>query len=116
MVKDFLIGILCLGNLEEEEELDTEEEKSDQIELYIRWWQLNVFLPMLHFIKPPTTFPENKVSANNLAYFLLLFAGTKFRFFGHFISIFVLPIFHFWFLVTFGSGVTQIQKYYITFV
>ena len=48
--------------MEKEEELDTEEEKSDQIELYIRWWQLNVFLPMLHFIKPPTTFPENKVS------------------------------------------------------
>jgi hypothetical protein len=53
--------------LEKEEELYTEEEKSDQIDLYIRWWQLNVFLPMLHFIKPPTTFPEDKVSAHNLA-------------------------------------------------
>ena len=62
-----LFGILCLGNLEKEEELYTEEEKSDQIDLYIRWWQLNVFLPMLHFIKPPTTFPEDKVSAHNLA-------------------------------------------------
>lgn len=50
------------GNLEKEEEADTEEEKNDQIDLYIRWWQLNVFLPMLHFIKPPTSFPENKIA------------------------------------------------------
>ena len=71
---------LCLGNLEKEEEADTDEEKNDQIDLYIRWWQLNVFLPMLHFIKPPTTFPENKVSTHNLASFWLLFAGTKFDF------------------------------------
>ena len=87
--------------MEKEEELDTEEEKSDQIDLYIRWWQLNVFLPMLHFIKPPTTFPENKVSANNLAYFLLLFAGTKFRFLAISYQFLFIPffIFGFWSLL-----------------
>ena len=29
----------------------------DGLELYIRWWQLNTFLPVLHFYKPPTAFP-----------------------------------------------------------
>ena len=71
--------------MEKEEELDTEEEKSDQINLYIRWWQLNVFLPMLHFIKPPTTFPENKVNTHNLASFWLpIFCWHKISsIFGH---------------------------------
>jgi len=50
------------GNLEEEDQANTQEERDDQLELYIRWWQLNVFLPMLHFIKPPTAFPEKKIA------------------------------------------------------
>ena len=29
---------------------------------------------------------------------------------------FVHPIFHFWFLVTFGDEVTEVQKYYVIFV
>ena len=49
------------GNLEVEHKADTQEEKDDKVELFIRWWQLNVFLPMLHFIKPPTAFPQDKV-------------------------------------------------------
>ena len=53
--------IIIKGNLEEEDQANTQEERDDQLELYIRWWQLNVFLPMLHFIKPPTAFPEKKV-------------------------------------------------------
>lgn len=49
------------GNLEEDELEISDEEKEDRLELYIRWWQLNTFLPMLHFIKPPTAFPKEKV-------------------------------------------------------
>ena len=30
----------------------------DDLELYIRWWQLNTFLPVLHYFKPPTAFPK----------------------------------------------------------
>ncbi len=33
-----------------------------EFELYVRWWQLNTFMPMLHFLKPPTAFPTDKVS------------------------------------------------------
>ena len=50
------------GNLEVEHKANTQEEIDDQLELFIRWWQLNVFLPMLHFIKPPSAFPQDKVS------------------------------------------------------
>ena len=32
-----------------------------EIELYVRWYQLNTFLPILHFLKPPTAFPQDKV-------------------------------------------------------
>jgi len=28
----------------------------DQFELYVRWMQLNTFLPMMHFLKPPSDF------------------------------------------------------------
>ena len=28
----------------------------DQFELYVRWMQLNTFLPMMHFVKPPSDF------------------------------------------------------------
>jgi alpha-glucosidase (family GH31 glycosyl hydrolase) len=34
----------------------------DEMELYIRWWQLNTFLPMLHYYKPPSAFPMRKVT------------------------------------------------------
>ena len=30
----------------------------EDMELYIRWWQLNTFLPVLHYFKPPTAFPK----------------------------------------------------------
>ncbi|XP_040580468.1 myogenesis-regulating glycosidase isoform X2 [Lepeophtheirus salmonis] len=33
-----------------------------QFELYVRWWQLNTFLPMLHFLQPPTLYPLTKIS------------------------------------------------------
>ena len=28
----------------------------DRFELYVRWMQLNTFLPMMHFLKPPSDF------------------------------------------------------------
>ena len=34
----------------------------DEAELYIRWWQLNTFLPIVHILKPPTAFPEHIVT------------------------------------------------------
>ena len=30
--------------------------KDDEFELYVRWMQLNTFLPMMHFLKPPSDF------------------------------------------------------------
>ena len=57
------------GNLEAENELEMNaEEKMAQLELYIRWWQLNTFLPMLHFVKPPSAFEPETISkvADNL--------------------------------------------------
>ena len=31
-------------------------------ELYIRWYQLNTFMPMLHFLRPPKALPKDVVS------------------------------------------------------
>ena len=42
-------------------EIQTEEDKTNELELYIRWWQLNTFLPIVHFLKPPMAFPKAKV-------------------------------------------------------
>ena len=39
-----------------------EKQLKDELELYVRWWQLNTFLPMIHFVKPPSAFPESLVS------------------------------------------------------
>ena len=44
----------------ETESLETQ--LKDELELYVRWWQLNTFLPMIHFVKPPTAFPDSLVS------------------------------------------------------
>ena len=33
----------------------------EDIELFIRWYQLNTFMPILHFLKPPTKFPKDKM-------------------------------------------------------
>ena len=46
------------GNLKNE----TTENDQDIVELYKRWWQLNTFLPIVHFIRPPMSFPKNQVS------------------------------------------------------
>ncbi len=45
---------------------DSEEEVTldDELELYIRWWQVNTFLPVLHFYKPPSAFPTSKVGGS----------------------------------------------------
>ena len=45
------------GNIHKSSATSTDED----IELYIRWYQLNTFMPMLHFLKPPTAFPEPKM-------------------------------------------------------
>ena len=34
----------------------------EEFELYVRWYQLNTFLPILHFLKPPMAFANDKVS------------------------------------------------------
>jgi hypothetical protein len=49
------------GIPQEAPEVLSSAEREDELELYIRWWQLNTFLPMLHFLKPPSAFPEEKV-------------------------------------------------------
>lgn len=28
----------------------------EEVELYLRWWQLNTFMPVVHFWKPPNAF------------------------------------------------------------
>ena len=38
---------------------------SEDMELYIRWWQLNTFLPVLHYYKPPTAFPKKVVKSKS---------------------------------------------------
>lgn len=40
---------------------DVTQQLQEDLELYVRWWQLNTFLPMLHFIKPPSAFPATAV-------------------------------------------------------
>ena len=57
------------------------------------------------------TVPNQKVEGNFNPN--LFFNLSKLRFIY---KCFVHPIFHFWFLVTFGSEVTKIQKYYVIFV
>ncbi len=34
---------------------------AEEQELYVRWWQLNTFMPMMHFLKPPTSFNLKEV-------------------------------------------------------
>ncbi len=29
--------------------------------MYVRWWQLNTFMPMLHFLKPPIAYNLQEV-------------------------------------------------------
>lgn len=41
---------------------DVTQQLQEDLELYVRWWQLNTFLPMLHFIKPPSAFPATAIS------------------------------------------------------
>ena len=33
-----------------------------ELELYIRWYQLNTFLPLMHFLRPPAHYPDEIVS------------------------------------------------------
>lgn len=51
------------GNLDHDQLAQemSDAEKEAQFELYVRWWQLNTFMPMLHFLKPPTAFPQDKI-------------------------------------------------------
>jgi len=42
--------------------VDLARQLQEDLELYVRWWQLNTFLPMIHFVKPPTAFPDSAVS------------------------------------------------------
>ena len=35
---------------------DYDASKDAAFELYVRWMQLNTFLPMMHFLKPPSDF------------------------------------------------------------
>ena len=58
--------LIISGNLEAEQEELSDSEKQNELELYIRWWQLNTFLPMLHFLKPPAAFPEDQVCYSNV--------------------------------------------------
>jgi len=34
----------------------------DESELYIRWWQMSTFLPVLHYLKPPNAFNLREVN------------------------------------------------------
>ena len=59
-----LIKYLLFFHYRQEGNLKNETTENDQniIELYKRWWQLNTFLPIVHFIRPPMSFPKNQVS------------------------------------------------------
>ena len=56
------------GNIDEANITSTREDW----ELYIRWYQLNTFMPMLHFLKPPKALPKNVVCVIFLLCMLLL--------------------------------------------
>jgi hypothetical protein len=57
--------------------VDLARQLQEDLELYVRWWQLNTFLPMIHFVKPPTAFPDSAVS-----YWLIIFKGYDYVLFG----------------------------------
>ena len=65
---------------EEKRQLEAEElrETPDrEMELYIRWWQVNTFMPMLNFYRPPSVFQPEKVAVKFL-FALLFFSNSKF--------------------------------------
>ena len=45
----------------------------EEFELYVRWYQLNTFLPVLHFLKSPVEFSNAKVSLVESMLFLKTF-------------------------------------------
>ena len=62
------VGGVPSGNLEPTNSSDdVTQQLQEDLELYVRWWQLNTFLPMLHFVKPPSAFPGAAV--RNLSFF-----------------------------------------------
>ena len=69
---------------EEKRQLEAEElrETPDrEMELYIRWWQVNTFMPMLNFYRPPSVFQPEKV-AEKFLFALLFFSNSKFPRYG----------------------------------
>ena len=47
------------GNIHED---NTKNRTVEDQELYIRWYQLNTFMPMLHFLEPPLNLPRHVVN------------------------------------------------------
>ena len=39
------------------------------LELYVRWWQLSTFMPILHFTNPPSSLPFDKVCLKSTPFF-----------------------------------------------
>jgi hypothetical protein len=59
--------------------VDLARQLQEDLELYVRWWQLNTFLPMIHFVKPPTAFPDSAVS-----YWIIIFKVYDYVFFWYY--------------------------------